>query len=122
VRNSVTNSDGYCDANSHSDGYGNCNADSDSNGYSYTYGYGNFYTDTDAMHGEMFTHAETAPDSGTSTVMDAGLATERFCPNVHFGDCAMNCPAPDASRRRCRYRPEAIATRACVATLAELFG
>jgi len=50
-------------------------------------------TDSNAMHGEMCTYTEAAPNAGTSTVMDAGLATGSFCPNVHFGDCAMNCAA-----------------------------
>jgi hypothetical protein len=75
-------SDPNCDSYAHGNCNGNGNSDSDA--------------DPNPMHGEMCTHAEAAPDSGTSTVMDAGLATERFCPNVHFGDCAMNCAAADA--------------------------
>ena len=62
------NRDSYANGDRYSDG--NCNANSDSDAY------GNF----DPMHREMFTHAAAPSDTRTSTVMDAGLATESFLP------------------------------------------
>jgi hypothetical protein len=58
--NTHTNTDAYTDCNSDSYTYGNSNTYRDSNA--------NPYTDADPMHGEMCTHTEAAPDSGTAPV------------------------------------------------------
>ena len=52
--------DPYADPNT----YSNC--------VIYAYRYANTHTNADSMHGEMRTHAEAAPDSGTAAVGEAG--------------------------------------------------
>jgi hypothetical protein len=69
------------DAHSHSNGYGNTHsyanayADTDGHGDRNTYGDSNAYTYTDAdpLRGEMCTHTEAAPDSGTTPVAYSNL-------------------------------------------------
>jgi hypothetical protein len=72
------NSHRYADGNGDSaasianpDGDRNCNSNAERDSETYA-------------HAQVSTYAAAAPDAGTSTVMDAGLATESFCPNVHF--------------------------------------
>ena len=61
--------DSYADANGDTDGDGDRNTDGDSNAYTYT----------DPLRGEMFTHAEAAPDSSTATVV---INAQRPTPNA----------------------------------------
>ena len=61
-----SNSYSHADTNSHShsdpDSYSYSNGNCDSN----TYSKPNAYTDTDAVHGQMFTHPAAAPYSGAA--------------------------------------------------------
>jgi hypothetical protein len=61
----LTSSFTFSDLNRDSYADGNCN----SNAYGYS-----------ELHAQVSTDAAAAPDAGTSTVMDAGLATESFLP------------------------------------------
>jgi len=57
-------------ANTHTNAYPqiDANADANTNCITYSYSNANAYTDADPMHGEVRTHAEAAPDSGTAPV------------------------------------------------------
>ena len=96
-RNSYSYADAYSNSHSHTDAYTDCNSDSytygNSNTYrdsnanpnpniysncvTYAYRYANTHPDTDPMHGEMRTHAEAAPDSGTAPVA-CNVSWKRF--------------------------------------------
>ena len=52
-----------------SDTHANTFSDPDRDSYGYS-----------QLHAQVSTHAAASPDAGTSTVMDAGLATESFLP------------------------------------------
>ncbi len=71
----------YCAAAGGSDTYANTFSDPKRDSYangdcnSDTYGYSE-------LHAEVSTHAAAAPHAGTSTVMDAGLATKSFLAKV----------------------------------------
>ena len=72
---SDTHANTFSDPNRDSNAHGNCNGngyrDCNCNAYGDTHGYSE-------LHAQVSTDAAATPDTGTSTVMDAGLATEAF--------------------------------------------
>ena len=70
---------GRANTHTNADAYSNVHANSDANTNCITYSYSNANADpdTNAMRGEMCTHAEAAPDSGTAPVA-CNVSWKRF--------------------------------------------
>jgi hypothetical protein len=103
---SDTHAHAFSDPNRDSYGDGNCNGNSDSaasianpdgNCNGNTHGYSELHAQADS-HAAVSTYAAAAPDAGTSTVMDSGLARESFCPNIHLSS------GFGPRQRSCKYR------------------
>ena len=73
--NGNTDTNSYVDCNAYTNSNSNSDCNSSTNRDSNTYA----YSDADAVHWEMFTHAEAAPDTGTSPIEETRLA-----PNVKW--------------------------------------